>query len=405
MASVFINQTSFIDQSLKELDSLIKSKREDMQRLDALRKSRSPGSFSIDVSPRLSRLSVSPIESRSVRASPNVMTNSVFASADKENQQQRANVNVQLVEDVATMKNEKEVLELKSPLSVRIQSSRVNSSLKSSPVPVSVPVPPPAIESVGSVSAVDDMLVMDAISRALDRIEQLEHDREDYAKYIQRLNSDTEELVQVIEAQRGVINALTMKTQHLEQDNNNQLHISVKKNQQDAQHQRQQSAASVSASKTSGSTSTSTGGGTKRTMRRRSPGAQSPVEKICSSSSVGPFSLGMRSSDVGSPDFPVSHNSTRSPPSSQSPSSLSASSPSSIFIIRHQMPSPVLTMRESNFVKDEVIVNTSINEHALTHVQQEKRSEKEAQFFERESFTIAIALYLFILVILGYVLI
>ena len=56
-----------------------------------------------------------------------------------------------------------------------------------------------------------------SISKALRRIEELELNRKDYALYIQRLTSEKEEMLLVLDAQKAVIDVLTTTTQKMKE--------------------------------------------------------------------------------------------------------------------------------------------------------------------------------------------
>jgi hypothetical protein len=350
-----LRSTSLIDKSLQDLDLLIEKKRAHLRHLDSIRKQRSPGSFILvaNVAPTPSTTSAKKIGSNSKSFSTYAAPVSqkfgdIFA--DKEN----VHSNRLPIHSNNTLSMSKSPVK-RMPMTVlgaHAANSNVTKDEFQSGLDLSIDIddakpqeprhdgaPLHVVDAADhseqnlnmSLAEADSQLVVDSMNAALKRIEELEHDRSDYASFIQRLDREKKELTNVLEAQKEVIDALNV-------ERNSPAPVMMSTSGKSVQFE-----ASSTAS-TDVSSMSSMPGARRRLVRRGTPAKKSTPSSSSSSSSrsspatapedgegeePSPFLLAKLSPEAASPEAPVEH------------STLADASPNSIFIIRQKvLPSP-----------------------------------------------------------------
>jgi hypothetical protein len=178
---------------LADLDDLIAKKRESLKRMDDIRKCRlSPVSFSI-----LSNSSASGINNNT----------STEESPDKENIHNNSRVDMDIsMKQLSTIKKEK--------YRPRVVLSTRNPSSSPSPLIQKTQKQQQQMQiqhEDDDNSNGNDKIIEESLNASKSRIEELERNQTEYMRYIQKLDGNIKEMNAVLEAQRSVIDQLSLQ--------------------------------------------------------------------------------------------------------------------------------------------------------------------------------------------------
>ena len=334
-------QLSYIDKSLKDLDELIRRKKAELATLDVMNKTRSPNSFRVSMNEDRSYLdsvepskihvrltsaqSYSPLyidKSALNHVSPSSVAPILSEKTSIENKENREPTPQRKFENKSS-KQPLRSIQTQCAYSSAQQTQALGNALsppvsvlQSSPYSKYNATTPSHVDHVESNSAnktpqslqkqMDDELIIESISKALRRIEELERDRKDYALYIQRMASEKEEMVQVMEAQKTVIHVLTaanatQRVQIMEQTPNSAVEVGPSPHSVVSRTGTSEQTPSVGAGLSISSSPSSSHRST--IISRISPSLKSPELKAISSSTPNP----PMKQEKGTPDLNEVH--------------------------------------------------------------------------------------------------
>lgn len=319
----FFSQASFIDKSLADLDILIQKKRENLQRMDEIRKSPSPVSFGIMTSDVHSHSHI-PVHDTAISQEE--------SSPDKENVHRnivlKAPLSIKKVRPVLSARNLQQSPSVqKQNLSEQQQAQQEHEQIHAK-VQQQLRETQDKLQQMQQDHQQQQQEADVHLKAATSRILELERDSNNNTAYIHKLDLENKEMSQVLEAQRSVIDALSLQRS---------LYASPEQSQREQVNEHQDQAQETLlgqnySNKGSQSTNNITTSTTKRRLVRRKDTLSAADVDESTSNAL----LKQRSSE----DMRMQAAST--PQVQENSDDEYSGNPNSIFIIRQNMPSPSL---------------------------------------------------------------